>query len=186
MKKIILVQTLTAICLLAGETEINSCLSCHGDFFEKSAMGVSKIVRDMPKEEIRSSLKGYLDDSYGGDKKIIMKIQLKRFDNIDNVTEKVFKVIDPEYEEPSKMIEGDKIEIVNSNVSATESYSGDSEIIKKVNLDNNQYENGLITGDPIVSNTPSKKPSIKVLDSEIVEYKTVREETGNSFIIEKK
>lgn len=189
MKKITLLTTFAAITLFAGETEINSCLSCHGDFFEKSAMGVSKIVRDMPKEEIRSSLKGYLNDSYGGDKKFIMKLQLKRFDNIDNVTEKVFKIIDPEYEEPKEMIEGDKIEIINTNknesINTNNSYPKDSEIIQKINLDTENNNVGLIIGDPIVSDKKQYTQAIKI-EQKIIQYKTIREDSGNSFIIETK
>lgn len=186
MKKIIL-TTLFAASLFAGETEITSCLSCHGDFFEKSAMGVSKIVRDMPKEEIRSSLKGYMDDSYGGDKKYIMKLQLKRFDNIDKIPEKVFKVIDPEYEELTGMIEGDKIETINTNENKTSEYSypKDSEIIQKIDLDKNKGNEGLIIGDPIVGEKKQYQPAIKAEPAKII-YKTVREETGNAFIIETK
>ncbi len=211
MKKITLSITLAAVSLFAGETEITSCMSCHGDFFEKSAMGYSRVVRDMSKEEIRTSLNGYLNDTYGGDKKFLMKLQLKRFDNIDSVVNKVYKVIDPESEDTSVsgMVEGDKIEIINtqepayntsvypkieSKESIKSSYPSDSEIIQKVNLDKNTSNIGLTVGDPIVTkNNVEEKvyedrkpaPTIKVLDAEKVQYKTVREETGNTFMIER-
>lgn len=195
MKKITLLTALTTISLFAVETEITSCMSCHGDFFEKSAMGYSKIVRDMPKEEIKMALNGYLNDSYGGDKKFLMKIQLKRFDNVDNVLKQVYKVIDPEYVEETNMIIGDKIEVINTQ-KPIDNYPEDSEIIQKVNLDKNiiqqdlNNEEGLTNGDPIVTENRNFKPrtpapTVKVLDAEKIQYKTVKEETGNSFIIER-
>jgi len=35
------------------------CVGCHGANFEKAAMGKSKVVKDMSKEDIIASLKGY-------------------------------------------------------------------------------------------------------------------------------
>jgi len=58
-------------------TQVNTtaCAGCHGANFEKKAMGVSKIVKDMSKADIVTALKGYKDGSYGGAMKGIMKGQ---------------------------------------------------------------------------------------------------------------
>jgi len=61
----------------APTAEVNTaaCAGCHGANFEKSAMGKSKIVKDMAKADIITALKGYKDGSYGGSMKGIMKGQ---------------------------------------------------------------------------------------------------------------
>ncbi|HHD82327.1 MAG TPA: c-type cytochrome [Campylobacterales bacterium] len=51
------------------------CTGCHGQNFEKAAMGKSKVVKDMTAEEITTALNGYKDGSYGGPMKAIMKGQ---------------------------------------------------------------------------------------------------------------
>ncbi len=58
--------------LLFG-ANLSSCKGCHGTNFEKVALGKSKIVQSMSKEEIISSLKGYRDGTYGGAMKGVMK-----------------------------------------------------------------------------------------------------------------
>ena len=42
-------------------TEVNTgnCIGCHGENFEKSAMGISNIVKDMTKEYIEATLFNY-------------------------------------------------------------------------------------------------------------------------------
>jgi cytochrome c553 len=57
--------------LLFG-SNIASCKNCHGANFEKAALGKSKVVKDMNKDEIISTLKGYKDGTYGGSMKSIM------------------------------------------------------------------------------------------------------------------
>jgi len=66
----------------AGAEKINltACAACHGADFEKKAMGVSKIVKDMTVEEIVTALNGYKDGSYGGNMKTLMKGQVGSFD----------------------------------------------------------------------------------------------------------
>ncbi len=54
---------------------VTACAGCHGANFEKKAMGVSKIVKDMAKADIVKALKGYKDGSYGGSMKALMKGQ---------------------------------------------------------------------------------------------------------------
>ena len=65
--------------LIAGSSDINlkSCTGCHGQIFEKKAMGKSLIVYEMNSTEIQNALIGYQNDTYGGSMKGIMKGQLK-------------------------------------------------------------------------------------------------------------
>jgi cytochrome c-type protein NapB len=65
MKKIVIAATVLATTsLFAANTA--SCAGCHGQNFEKAAMGKSKIVKDMTKDEIVTALKGYRDtDGFG-------------------------------------------------------------------------------------------------------------------------
>jgi cytochrome c-type protein NapB len=60
-----------------------ACTGCHGKQFEKKAMGKSKIVKDMSKEDIIKALKGYKDGSYGGAMKGMMKGQVASLSDAD-------------------------------------------------------------------------------------------------------
>ena len=60
-----------------------ACVGCHGANFEKAALGKSKIVKDMTKENIVSALKGYKDGSYGGTMKGVMKGQAANLSDAD-------------------------------------------------------------------------------------------------------
>jgi len=60
-----------------------ACAGCHGQNFEKKAMGVSKVVKDMSKDDIIKALKGYKDGSYGGSMKGIMKGQVAALSDAD-------------------------------------------------------------------------------------------------------
>ncbi len=57
------------------------CTGCHGADFGKAALGKSKIVKDMSKEDIVAALKGYKDGSYGGAMKGMMAGQVKDLDD---------------------------------------------------------------------------------------------------------
>jgi cytochrome c553 len=52
---------------------LGKCTGCHGSTFEKVALGKSKIVKNMTKNEIVFTLKGYRDGTYGGVMKGLMK-----------------------------------------------------------------------------------------------------------------
>ena len=54
------------------EVKTDSCISCHGELFEKPAMGYSRIVNEMSKEDIIASMNGYKDGTYGGNMKALM------------------------------------------------------------------------------------------------------------------
>ena len=77
----------------AKEVSTAACAGCHGANFEKSAMGKSKIVKDLSKADIEKALKGYKDGSYGGAMKGIMKGQASKLseDDIKAIAEKVGK-----------------------------------------------------------------------------------------------
>jgi len=81
IKVIALGSLLAASSLYAVSTA--ACAGCHGQHFEKKAMGVSKVVKDMSKEEIIAALKGYKDGTYGGPMKEIMKSQVANLSDED-------------------------------------------------------------------------------------------------------
>jgi cytochrome c553 len=58
----------TPVIMLA---DMDRCVSCHGVDFEKSALGVSKIVKDMSEKEIKIALDGYKAGK-GGSMKALM------------------------------------------------------------------------------------------------------------------
>jgi cytochrome c-type protein NapB len=60
----------------AVEVNTAACAGCHGKDFEKKALNVSKIVKDMTKADIVASLKGYKEGK-GGAMKAVMLGQVK-------------------------------------------------------------------------------------------------------------
>jgi len=72
---------LAASALYAAGTA--ACVGCHGANFEKKALGKSKVVSEMTKEEIVTALKGYKDGSYGGAMKGLMKGQVASLSDAD-------------------------------------------------------------------------------------------------------
>jgi cytochrome c-type protein NapB len=77
--KIIAVTALMSPALFADGTA--ACKGCHGADFGKKALGKSKVVKDMSKEDILKALKGYKDGSYGGAMKGMMKGQVAKLDD---------------------------------------------------------------------------------------------------------
>jgi len=59
------------------------CVACHGANGEKVALGKSKIIKDMTKAEIESSLLGYQNGTYGGAMKALMAGQVKTLSGAD-------------------------------------------------------------------------------------------------------
>jgi len=59
------------------------CASCHGQNGEKVALGKSKIMNTLSKQEIIDSLKGYQDGTYGGAMKSVMLGQVKNLSDED-------------------------------------------------------------------------------------------------------
>lgn len=83
MKKTI--QTVALASLLTSSMAFASgtaaCAGCHGADFSKAALGKSKIVKDMSKEDIIAALKGYKAGTYGGPMKGMMAGQVKSLDD---------------------------------------------------------------------------------------------------------
>ena len=86
-----LINTLAISALLLGtvaSAKVNkkACFACHGQTFEKHAMGKSKIVKDMNNTEVSTALLGYKEGTYGGPLKGIMKGQISRYSDKDIIT----------------------------------------------------------------------------------------------------
>jgi len=82
-QSLITITTLGLMAVSASAVDIKSCVACHGADFEKKAMNVSKVVKDMSKDDIVKALKGYKDGSYGGAMKALMKGQVAKFSDAD-------------------------------------------------------------------------------------------------------
>ncbi len=80
--KLLAAGSLLAASALYGASTA-ACVGCHGANFEKKAMGKSKVVKDMSKEEIVAALKGYKAGTYGGAMKGIMAGQVKSLSDVD-------------------------------------------------------------------------------------------------------
>ena len=67
--------------VISGENSVNldACRACHGQNFEKNALGHSKIVKDMTKNEVVTALIGYKYGTYGDDLKGLMKGQVAKY-----------------------------------------------------------------------------------------------------------
>jgi len=85
MKKIILALTLISTIMLAtdGTTPYDKCAGCHGALGEKKALGKSKVINTMTKEDLITALNGYKDGSYGGPMKGLMKGQVAKLSTED-------------------------------------------------------------------------------------------------------
>jgi cytochrome c-type protein NapB len=60
------------------EVNIGACVGCHGLEFDKTALGLSKVVNEMTKAEIETALNGYKSGSYGGNMKALMAGQASK------------------------------------------------------------------------------------------------------------
>ena len=85
MKKIVIASIATLALATASMAAVNghACAGCHGQHFEKHALGKSKIVKDLSHAEIATALKGYKAGTFGGPMKGIMKGQVGRYSNSD-------------------------------------------------------------------------------------------------------
>ena len=68
--------------LMAG-VNAAACKGCHGQAWEKKALGKSLVVADMTHAEIAKSLKGYKAGTYGGPMKGLMKGQVAKYSDAD-------------------------------------------------------------------------------------------------------
>jgi len=88
---LIAIATLGLISVSASAYDTKVCAGCHGANFEKKAMGVSKIVKDLPKDEIVKALKGYKAGTFGGAMKAVMAGQAKALsdENIEEIATQI-------------------------------------------------------------------------------------------------
>jgi len=79
MKRIVKVVALGTVLSATSVYAVGTaaCAGCHGQYFEKAALGKSKIVKDMSLKEIVDALKGYKAGTYGGAMKQLMVNQVK-------------------------------------------------------------------------------------------------------------
>jgi cytochrome c-type protein NapB len=85
MKRLITKVALGMVLATAGSyaVSIAACAGCHGQNFEKKAMGKSKVVKEMSLKEIIASLKGYKAGTYGDSMKQMMVAQVKNVKDSD-------------------------------------------------------------------------------------------------------
>jgi len=87
MKKLVIATLVTAgaLSLMAadGKALTAKCAGCHGADFGKKALGVSKIVKNMSKDEIVKALEGYKAGTFGGAMKGVMKGQVATYSKAD-------------------------------------------------------------------------------------------------------
>ena len=82
-QSLITIATLGLMTMFASaEANLAACAACHGKDFEKKAMNVSKIVKDMSKADIETALKGYKEGK-GGKMAAIMKGQVAKLSDAD-------------------------------------------------------------------------------------------------------
>ena len=82
MKKIVLGTLVLGVAAFAA-VNLGACKGCHGANFEKHALGKSKIVAQMTKDEVTKALQGYKAGTYGGPMKGVMKGQVAKYSNED-------------------------------------------------------------------------------------------------------
>jgi cytochrome c-type protein NapB len=84
MKKIVTaIVTLTATTALMAGVNAGACKGCHGQSWEKKALGKSKVVSEMSHADIAAALKGYKAGTYGGPMKGLMKGQVAKYSDAD-------------------------------------------------------------------------------------------------------
>ncbi len=81
--------------------DMDRCVSCHGIDFEKKALGVSKVVKDMSEKEIKAALDGYKSGK-GGSMKDVMIAEVNLGVDTDAMAADVYnEAHTPGFEEPS-------------------------------------------------------------------------------------
>ncbi len=68
--------------LMAG-VNAAACKGCHGQNWEKHALGKSKIVANLTHAEIATATKGYKAGTFGGPMKGLMKGQVAKYSDAD-------------------------------------------------------------------------------------------------------
>ena len=68
---------------LYDAAKLRQCLACHGQDWSRPALGKSKIVSNMSRQNILRALKGYKQGTYGGPLRAIMKGQVARYSDAE-------------------------------------------------------------------------------------------------------
>ncbi len=81
--------------------DMDRCVSCHGVDFEKKALGVSKIVKNMSEQEIKAALDGYKNGT-GGPMKDLMIQEVNLGVDTDAMSADIYSESrTPGFDEPS-------------------------------------------------------------------------------------
>lgn len=83
MKRVIVFLAVLGLSSVAMADAYQKCVGCHGANGEKVALGKSKVMSEMTKQEISDSLKGYKAGTYGGAMKGLMVAQVKDLSDAD-------------------------------------------------------------------------------------------------------
>ncbi len=83
MKKLLLITLVSGSLFADGAAIYNACKTCHGAKAEKVALGKSKVLASLSKDEIVKTMKGYKDGSYGGAMKAVMIPQVNKLSDAD-------------------------------------------------------------------------------------------------------
>jgi len=85
MKKIVLTSIVAFAASTALMAGVNAagCKGCHGQNWEKHALGKSKVVKDLTHAEIATALKGYKAGTFGGPMRGLMKGQVAKYSDAD-------------------------------------------------------------------------------------------------------
>jgi len=83
MKKIVIatIATLALSSTMFAAVNAAACKSCHGQNWEKKALGKAAVVKDMTKADIAKSLIAYKTTTVGAE--MIMKSQVARYSDAD-------------------------------------------------------------------------------------------------------
>lgn len=102
MKKIkILALATLVIAPIVLMADMDRCVSCHGVDFEKKALGVSKVVKDMSEIEIKKALDGY-KKGIGGSMKDLMIAEVNLGVDTDAMSADIYSESrTPGFDEPS-------------------------------------------------------------------------------------
>ena len=96
-----LTTTLMLLLPLSLLADMDRCVSCHGLDFEKKALGVSRVVKDMSEAEIKAALDGYKRGE-GGPMKELMIQEVNLGVDTDAMAADVYnEAHTPGFEEPS-------------------------------------------------------------------------------------
>ncbi len=92
-KLLIILTTILALNIsLTAKINKSACTSCHGNNFEKSALGKSAIIANLSHKTISIALKGYKNGTYGGDLKGLMsKVGAYSDEEIDTFSKTIGK-----------------------------------------------------------------------------------------------